>query len=167
MEAVCVSGTTTKKIGISTLRPDLWSENPRDFKLGELDGTVRKGRVLEYFNLADGRIPEGVFSKITHCLQVPHQLRQPAAESLANGRQDGGIDGVEESGGIPSESERNPPGSDVAEATDQGELDEERQVQEVEIDDVDVVPASPQSLDGPVMSLFDQVVEGRSLVHLC
>uniref|UniRef100_A0A0G4FJJ7 Reverse transcriptase Ty1/copia-type domain-containing protein n=1 Tax=Chromera velia CCMP2878 TaxID=1169474 RepID=A0A0G4FJJ7_9ALVE len=151
MEAVCVSGTTTKKIGISTLRPDPRSENPRDFKLGELDGMVRKGRVLEYFDLADGRIPEGVFSKITYCSQVQRQPRQPTTESPANGRQDGGINGAEESGGILSESEKNPPGSDVAEATDQGEMDEERQVQEVEIDDVDIVPASPQSLNAEIL----------------
>uniref|UniRef100_A0A0G4HFY7 Uncharacterized protein n=1 Tax=Chromera velia CCMP2878 TaxID=1169474 RepID=A0A0G4HFY7_9ALVE len=150
-----------KKIGISTLRPDPRSENSRDFKLGELDGTVNKGRVMEYFDLADGRIPEGVFSKITHCSQVPRQPRQPAVESPANGMQDGGIDGAEERGGIPSESERNLPGSDVAEATDQGESDEEGQVQEVEIDDIDVVLASPQSFDGPVVSLSDQVIEGE------
>uniref|UniRef100_A0A0G4I0P6 Uncharacterized protein n=1 Tax=Chromera velia CCMP2878 TaxID=1169474 RepID=A0A0G4I0P6_9ALVE len=118
MEAVCVSSTTTKKIGISTFWPDPQSENPRDFKLGELDGMVKKGRVLEYFDLADGRIPEGVFSKITHCSQVPRQPRQPAAEGPATGRQEGGIDGAEESGGIPSESEGRPPGSDMAEATD-------------------------------------------------
>uniref|UniRef100_A0A0G4G002 Reverse transcriptase Ty1/copia-type domain-containing protein n=1 Tax=Chromera velia CCMP2878 TaxID=1169474 RepID=A0A0G4G002_9ALVE len=49
----------------------------------------------------------------------------------------------------------------MAEATDQGESDEEGQVQEVEIDDIDVVPTSPQSFDGLVVSLSDQVIEGE------
>uniref|UniRef100_A0A0G4FA12 Reverse transcriptase Ty1/copia-type domain-containing protein n=1 Tax=Chromera velia CCMP2878 TaxID=1169474 RepID=A0A0G4FA12_9ALVE len=60
------------------------SAHLRDFKVGYLDGIVRKRDVLEYFDLVDGRIPKGVYGRLTHTSQIPRLLpdRMPREERV-------------------------------------------------------------------------------------